>query len=391
MASESFGENFPSHSEVFVSLLFASEIGEAVSSVGSWYLIVALVLSFMGSLIANSDEQSTLRLHRHASAKKVFDQIESRRDSNGVSILDLNEVANELGFDNKVVKADSLESVSLPCLSHFEPKQKGLPVDGHFVVVVSSDGSRCKYLDGTTAILHDVRLDWFEDRATGYHLISTVQDDHQPYRLVNGVLLLLCVVGLAVLLKKTRVAAVFLLVAFTVGVGLNASEGPGYPLSEEQRRVVEYDEINMLYLLLKSHGIDASYSDVERSLSYHGKPKSLLELANSGAEFGAGLKCVDLADAIRSKALPVITDYRTDDGKHGYFVLLYQANDGQVDVIEGGIGGLDRLPASEFLRNNSGICVACTHKEANQLVLFGISLASAFVCTVLFKSYFSRH
>jgi hypothetical protein len=110
------------------------------------------------------------RLDYHLLEKQVD------RSADGMSIIDLKELASTFGINVQVCRSSlaAVRSSSLPAIVHtLRLRGNALDQVGHFVVLLDVGDSRVTYIDGTSGELIHARREWFEDVFTGYLLVDS--------------------------------------------------------------------------------------------------------------------------------------------------------------------------------------------------------------------------
>lgn len=89
----------------------------------------------------------------------------------GVTLLQLKQCATELGVPCTLRRREPerLLDAPFPAVYH---GHFGVGRAGHYIVVLSVESDRAKYIDGTTGEIQDVRTNWLRERLTGFCLYT---------------------------------------------------------------------------------------------------------------------------------------------------------------------------------------------------------------------------
>lgn len=272
----------------------------------------------------------------------------------GTNLRQMRDAAEKLGLDCEVrrLSTSELEALSVAVVAHCRSAQIGSQT-GHFVVVLPGTGQVIEEIDGQSGRRRSVSRHYFKTVWTGYALVPNPTKNELLQFVVTlffAAILGGCLIGV-VLRRLSKSPSTAQALAVAVGVFLPAQ------LTEagERWRTPNNDGLNCLYLLLRTHGVDAGYDDLEKSTKARGECMNLLSLRKSVEQHGLGAQVIktNLTD-LREYSFPIIAYMDGSLGEGSGFVLLLEVNGSSCSYVEGGYATINEVSDEQFRRTWTG-------------------------------------
>lgn len=128
-------------------------------------------------------------------------------------------------------------------------------------------------------------------------------------------------------------------------------------------RVANKCAVNALYIMLRLHGREIHYEDLEARLPVGPKGCSLQELRNGATHFGLKTRIVKLTpEDLRQCRLPIIAHFEEEKEITGHYVVLAVVSPSGVEFIDGTSGIISTLPTHQFALNWSGYALVAEER-----------------------------
>jgi predicted double-glycine peptidase len=120
-------------------------------------------------------------------------------------------------------------------------------------------------------------------------------------------------------------------------------------------RVANRCGINSMYIVLRFHGKQVNYGDVERQLPVQAAGSSLADLRHCAIFFGLDANILHgTPEALKSCPLPAIAHCEEAKNVTGHYVVIMAMTRDAVQYIDGSTGTIALMPLSEFCQKWTG-------------------------------------
>lgn len=146
------------------------------------------------------------------------------------------------------------------------------------------------------------------------------------------------------------------------------------PDEERIWRVANQCAVNALYVMVRLHGRDARYEDLEATLPVSLQGNSLSEIRDCAARFDLKTRIVQRTpEDLRQLPLPVLVHFEEEKAVTGHYVVVTAVGPERVEHIDGTTGIIRVLPLHEFSKEWSGYALVVEEQPLWHL-LFPVAL-----------------
>lgn len=306
-----------------------------------------------------------------------YAQVSSKvpRNATGTSLASLSEASRRVGYNVAALRVnwddENIHNLEYPLIAH--QLHPGREDGGHYVVLLSCNGERVTYIDGTSGLYAEEDWKWMRARLSGYCLVapSTALTDLQYRCLV----LVLGMVGVTVAFltvagrSRTAGAAVLATVVGIASESCHGNDVMGAPPAHGTRVVT---------LLLHAYGRpsiaiatslgECSLSDIQRHVNAAGVPLTLSRLTPA-----------DLA----LLPTPFLTTLEVSSSGRQALCLVHYIDDDFIDMIDDATVTHRRVERSVFIRDWSGYAAYVSPQPPNSFISWPLMAGIAFGAVVL--------
>jgi hypothetical protein len=300
-----------------------------------------------------------------------------KEGSRGASMLQMNEVAKEMGLATRVRRytMDDLERCRLPVLAHFKqginpqemPDDPEAPVDpaGYFALIVGVNDLSVRIIDGNLGATREMMKVKFPIYWSGY-VLEPIEEDIGWGRW-SALSIVAAWVAIAFILFRRR--SVGLRARLSTGVaasliGLAALGSPPPALAVEQPardsspgriwRIARNDGVNCLYLQLAILRHEVDFAQLVESVQPGRGSVTLLTLKEAAGRHGLPMRIRQCRpDDLERLPMPVIALMDEPRGG-GAFALICQLDEQYCRLITGSTATYSEMPIDDFRHAWSG-------------------------------------
>jgi hypothetical protein len=144
--------------------------------------------------------------------------------------------------------------------------------------------------------------------------------------------------------------------------------------------------INSLYIFLRLHDVDASYSQIAQELPLTKEGSSLINLRDYAARCGIAARVIRSSPELLSvQNLPVIAHLEESTSTSGHYIIVTGATSNVVEYIDGTTATIDTMPMSSFAKFWTGYLLI-SNRPTSQLDRFRpllLMLSGVFVAAII--------
>jgi ABC-type bacteriocin/lantibiotic exporter with double-glycine peptidase domain len=321
----------------------------------------------------------------HLLSKNVpYQEIERyapRRDSGGTSFLQMKQACEAFGLRVKVIEVEqsALSDAKFPLPAVMHNKAGPGVAIGHFIVLLKVDGDSAWYIDGTSGALGKVPWHWLSQKLSGYGLVAYPAASESTELVLPAavemsiILVALCLWSVAKFARRRFGAVTIFALAQLPPLVAGPPSAP-----PPNTRAAGLDAANVLYLFLRLSKINVTCDQARELLAARVHNESLLDIRNAAQSAGVQCALLKLKPAmLESFPTPFVTEIDRGGHGHGTFVIVHYASDRYVDLVDGNMVAIRRVPFAQFVDQWSGTALVSRPPAISWSLLWMIFLSGA--------------